>query len=95
MLDGVMVMMLPVLATMNSITEGAFARLIKAVGRDRALRVGGAGLEALGLRELRTPNELLSFANYLIRQGGIFESVGSGLKVSALLRGAIDPSRMI
>lgn len=86
-------MTLPVLAAMNSMTEGAFSKLIKALGREKALRIGGDALTALGLRELRTPNELLLFANHLIKLGGIAESVGRALKVSALLRGAAEASR--
>lgn len=72
-------------------TESAFSRLIKAVGRDKALRVGGEALHELGLRELQTPNDLLRFSNYLIHLGGAIEFVGRALKVSALLRGAVEP----
>lgn len=88
-------MTVPVLAAMNSMTESAFSKLIKAVGRDKALRLGGEALDKLGLRELRTPNELLAFANYLIGLGGIVESVGRALKVSALLRGAAEQPRTV
>lgn len=75
---------------MNSMTEGAFSRMIKALGRDKALRIGAEALEAMGLRELKTPNDLLGFANRLIALGGIAEAVGRALKVSAILRGAVD-----
>lgn len=86
-------MTVPVLAAMNSMTESAFSKLIKALGKDKAMRLGSEALQAVGLRELRTPNELLAFANYLIRLGGMAESVGSALKVSAILRGAVDRPR--
>lgn len=75
---------------MNSMTEGAFSRLIKALGRDKAIRIGNEALEAMGKRELKTPNELLAFSNRLIALGGIPEAVGRALKVSAILRGAVD-----
>jgi hypothetical protein len=76
---------------MNQMTENAFSRLIKAVGREKALRIGAEALAALAVHELRTPNDLLAFANYLIKQGGVVESVGRALKVTALLRGATGP----
>lgn len=81
---------LPLLATMNPITANAFSRLIKALGTDKALRIGGEALRSLGLRELRDQNEVLAFAKYLIALSGVAEAVGRGLKVSALLRGAVD-----
>ena len=88
-------MTVPVLAAMNPMTESVFAKLIKALGKEKALRLGGEALAAVGLRELRTPDELLSFANYLIGLGGIAESVGSALKVSAILRGAANQARSV
>jgi hypothetical protein len=42
----------------------------------------------LGVRELSTPDDLMEFANYLVKQGGVVESVGRALKVTAILRGA-------
>lgn len=80
----------PLLSTLNSMTETAFSRLIKAVGREKGMRVGGEALSAIGLKELQTPNDLMGFANHLIRLGGAIEFVGRALKVSALLRGAVD-----
>jgi hypothetical protein len=80
----------PALAAMNSMTEGAFSRLIKALGHEKALRIGGEALEAIGKTELKTPNDLLAFANRLIAQGNLAEAVGRALKVSALLRGAVE-----
>lgn len=80
----------PMLTTVNAMTESAFSRLIKAVGRDKGLRIGGEALSGIGLKELQTPNDLLRFANYLINQGGATAFVGSALKVSALLRGAVE-----
>ena len=78
------------IATVNAMTESAFSRLIKAVGRDKGLRIGADALHELGLKELQTPNDLLRFSNYLIHLGGAIEFVGRALKVSALLRGAIE-----
>lgn len=73
---------------LNMLTAGALERLSKAVGRAAGERYAKEALARLGVRELRTPDELLGFANYLLRQGGVVESVGRALKVSAILRGA-------
>ena len=77
----------------NAITENVFQRLIKALGRERGNRCAEQALTNLGLRELRGPQDLLYFANELIRHGGVVEAVGRALKVSAILRGAIDAPR--
>ena len=75
---------------MNPLTESAFARVTKALGHERAMRYGQDALLHLGIKQLMSAQDLLGFANYLILQGGIVESVGRALKVSALLRGAVD-----
>lgn len=80
---------------MTSMTESAFSKLIKALGHERGERLGGEALQAIGLPDLRTPNELLSFADYLIEKGGLPESVGRALKVSAILRGASNQPRSL
>jgi len=80
----------PLVAVMNPLTESAFIRLTKALGRDRGLRYGQDALNELGISELLTAQDLLGFANHLIRHGGIIEAVGRALKVSALLRGASE-----
>ena len=85
--------MMNAMQVVNAITENAFTRLTKALGRERGVRCGEQALAALGLRELRGPQDLLNFANELIRQGGVVEAVGRALKVSAILRGAIDGPR--
>lgn len=80
----------PMLETVNSMTENAFSRLIKAVGREKGLRIGSDVLGQMGLKELKSPTDLLHFANQLIHIGGAIEFVGRALKVSALLRGAVE-----
>ena len=75
---------------MNGLTESAFARVIKALGRDRGMRYGQEALNHLGIEQLRSAQDLLGFSNYLIQHGGIVEAVGRALKVSAILRGAVD-----
>lgn len=77
----------------NAMTENAIQRLTKALGRERGARCGEEALATLGLRELRGAQDLLHFANELIRQGGVVEAVGRALKVSAILRGAVDGTR--
>jgi hypothetical protein len=69
-------------------TPVVLSRLTKALGPSVAGQLTKDGLMKLGLNELRTPDELLVFANYLLTHGGVIESVGRALKVSAILRGA-------
>jgi hypothetical protein len=71
----------------GALTEMAFSRLIRALGREKGILQGQAALHALGVKELLNANDLLRFANHLIGQGGVTESVGRALKVTALLRG--------
>lgn len=78
---------------MNAMTENASSRLVKALGRERGARCFEQALTSLGVRELKAPQDLLNFANELIRQGGVVEAVGRALKVSAILRGAVDAPR--
>lgn len=80
----------PMLATVNAMTETACSRLVKAVGKEKGMRVASEVLTQLGLRELQTPTDLLLFSNQLIHRGGAIEFVGRALKVSALLRGAVE-----
>jgi len=72
----------------KAFNDGAMERLMKAVGRAAGERYAKEALATLGVRELSTPDELLAFANYLLRKGGVAESVGRALKVTAILHGA-------
>ena len=72
---------------LGALTEMAFSRLVRALGRDKGTLQAQSALDALGLKELLSANDLLRFANYLITKGGVTESVGRALKVTALLRG--------
>lgn len=72
----------------DAMTTGVIQRLTKALGPSVAGQLAKDGLMRLGLNELRTPDELLGFANYLLTHGGVIESVGRALKVTAILRGA-------
>jgi hypothetical protein len=69
-------------------TKGVKDRLTKALGPTVAGQLTRDGLSKLGLVELSTPDELLGFANFLLSHGGVIESVGRALKVTAILRGA-------
>lgn len=71
------------------LTVFALQRLTRAVGPATAPDVAREALESLGLQELQSASDLLGFAEQLIAKGGVFEAVGRGLKISALLRGAI------
>lgn len=73
----------------NALTEATLARLMRALGKHRGAQVAGEVLLAMGLRSLDTPGDVLAFANHLIDRGGVVESVGRAIKISALLRGAV------
>jgi hypothetical protein len=71
------------------------SRLIKALGREKGTRIGEAALAHLGVTELASPALLLEFANFLISHGGVVEAVGRALKVTAFLRGAGKPEKLV
>lgn len=68
--------------------EMVMERLGRAVGREAAERHAAEAMTRAGLTEIRTPQELLSFAQELVKKGGLLETVGRALAVSAILRGA-------
>jgi hypothetical protein len=72
----------------SSMNQLAVERVSRAVGPVAGPATVQAALADLGLHELGSPTDLLAFAELLIHKGGVFEAVGRGLKVSALLRGA-------
>jgi hypothetical protein len=63
-------------------------RLVKALGERRAAEVFGEALDRFGDGNIETPQDMLDFAEILIRSGGLVQAVGRSLKVQALLRGA-------
>jgi hypothetical protein len=71
----------------NEMTMMAVTRLRRALGAAAADRCAEEALAKIGLRELRSPTDLLDFANYLLEQNGSAQVVGSALKVTAILRG--------
>jgi hypothetical protein len=77
------------------VARGALApivhdRLVKALGDRRASEVFRDGCARFGDRLIETPQDMLDFAEVLIRLGGLIQAVGRSLKVQALLRGAVD-----
>jgi phage tail tube protein FII len=73
----------------NAITEATLNRLMRALGKHRGTQVAAEVLLAMGLRSLDSQADVLAFANRLIDRGGVVESVGRAIKISALLRGAV------
>lgn len=63
-------------------------RLTRAMGPVDGRECLRAACAELGIEDVKSPTQLRVFAEHLIRRGGIFEAVGRGLKVSAILRGA-------
>jgi hypothetical protein len=79
----------------SGVLRGAMAplvqeRLAKALGAKRATEVSAPVLEQLGGRALETPQDLLEFAEIMIKHGGLVQAVARSLKVQALLRGAVE-----
>ena len=72
----------------GELTMFAMQRLIRAAGPAAGPEAAREALTTLGIAELSSASDLLGFAEQLIAKGGVFEAVGRGLKVSALLRGA-------
>lgn len=79
-------------AHLNTLTASACTRLCKALGREQGMHHAQSTLHRMGLQELSTPQDLLIFANHLCVQGGAIEAVARSLKITAILRGAVDPS---
>ena len=66
-------------------------RLVKALGDRRAGEVFRDACGRFGDRLIETPQDMLDFAEVLVRLGGLIQAVGRSLKVQALLRGAVEP----
>ena len=66
----------------------ALERLTRAMGPIEGPTARRVVLSDLGIDAIQSPSQLLAFAERLIQRGGVFEAVGRGLKVTALLRGA-------
>lgn len=76
-------------------SEQSLERLSKVIGRERTEALRKEALQALGLKALTTPQEVLDFSSYLMRHGGVIEAIGRAMKVQALLRGAVEsPTEM-
>jgi len=75
-------------ADSNEMTQMAVSRLRRAVGDAAGDRCAKEVLDTLALAELRSADDLLDFANCLVKLGGARQMVGNALRVSALLRGA-------
>ena len=65
-------------------------RLAKALGPKRAAEAMAHGFARLGGRPIDTPQDMLDFAEALVKSVGLVQAVGRSLKVQALLRGAIE-----
>jgi hypothetical protein len=67
-----------------------FDRMSDSLGAERAQACIDQTLAATGLRQLRTPDDVVLFASNLMQRGGFFEVMGGALRVQAILRGATD-----
>lgn len=78
----------PGLGAISDLHALAVSRLTRALGPSAGPTCTQEVLAQLGLTHLKTPMDLLRFANQLLLRGGLIELVGMSLKVTALLRGA-------
>jgi hypothetical protein len=67
-----------------------FDRMSESLGPERARSCINEALSATGLKQLRTPDEVVVFAKTLMQRGGFFEVIGGALRVQAILRGGND-----
>jgi len=68
--------------------DPVYGKLIRILGPEKGRAVIAETLEALGLHELRTPNERFVFGHVLTTRGGLLESIGRAIKIQSLLQGA-------
>lgn len=80
----------PTAGSMGSLTETTFGRLDAALGARVGRPLGEQVMRQLGLRAISSAQDLCDFANGLMQHRGAAEFVGRSLKVTALLRGAVD-----
>jgi hypothetical protein len=66
----------------------ALEKLTRVLGPERGHHIYQETLEAVGLTDLRTADELHAFAQRLSSRGGFEAAVGGLLSVAAVLRGA-------
>ena len=65
-------------------------RMNDSLGAERARSCIDETLSATGLRQLRTPDEVVIFASSLMQRGGFFAVMGGALRVQAILRGGSE-----
>lgn len=70
--------------------EQALERLAKVIGQEKTAALRKEALAATGIGALNTPQDVLVFASYLVRRGGVVEAIGHAMKVQAILRGAVE-----
>jgi hypothetical protein len=65
-----------------------FERMSQNLGPDRARLCIDETLAGIGKRQLRTVDEVVLFAEELMKRGGMFDVIGGALRVQAILHGA-------
>ncbi len=75
-------------AAEEDLSELALSKLTRILGPQRGPRVHREVLAVMGLRELRTPDDLHLFAKHVTDRGGMDGAVGGLLSVAAVIRGA-------
>lgn len=66
----------------------ALGRLVKLMGDRRGSALFRTILQEHHMEEMRTADDLMTFALALMARGGVYEAVGRAVKIQALLDGA-------
>jgi hypothetical protein len=74
----------------SPLEELVLSKLVRVLGKDKAAGVLDDALQSAQLRGIESVQELLAFANELVKTPGFPAVVGRSLKVYAILRGAIE-----
>jgi hypothetical protein len=81
---------IPAIRHAGALVPFVYERLRKALGTSKGAEVMRQVLTSFANRPVETPQDLLEFAERLLRLGRLTQAVGRSLKVDAILRGATE-----
>lgn len=81
---------IPTIRHAGALVPFVYERLRKALGTAKGAEVMRQVLTSFASRPVETPQDLLEFAERLLRLGRLTQPVGRSLKVDAILRGATE-----
>ncbi|MFT3706089.1 MAG: hypothetical protein QM817_00345 [Archangium sp.] len=75
-------------AAENHLMSVATTKLVKMLGETKGRELVARTLQAAGLKDIFTADDLRKFADELITKEGLVKMIGHSLRTEALLRGA-------